>query len=264
MADYPALPLWTDAYLADTGHLTDAQHGLYLRLLMLMWRSPDCRIPNDDGWIAHKLGRPVEIVQSTVRPLVEEFCRPRGKWITQKRLLREFDGCRARSKTQAEKARSRWQRKKSDAAALPPGGTRLNPGNTSLPTPTPTPTPFPDKKDGGGDARATGLAESISALLPANHTVVNFSRIDTWVRQGFDPELDILPAIREVIGRQGPDWTPYSLDYFDKPIARAQKARLKPLPEVTNGIPTFLDRRAKNPEDSFLAGVMRAGSEGRG
>ena len=29
MARFPSLPLFVDAYLADTGHLTDAEHGRY-------------------------------------------------------------------------------------------------------------------------------------------------------------------------------------------------------------------------------------------
>lgn len=32
MAEFPALPLWTDAYIGDTAHLTNEEHGVYLRL----------------------------------------------------------------------------------------------------------------------------------------------------------------------------------------------------------------------------------------
>ena len=42
MATFPALPLWTDAYLSDTDHLTFEEHGVYLRLLMMIWRNPEC------------------------------------------------------------------------------------------------------------------------------------------------------------------------------------------------------------------------------
>lgn len=48
MAEFPALPIFTDAYLADTRHLTAAQHGAYLLLLMMAWRTPDCSLPDDD------------------------------------------------------------------------------------------------------------------------------------------------------------------------------------------------------------------------
>ena len=59
MAEYPALPLWTDAYLADTTHLTDAEHGVYFQLVVHAWRSPDCRLPNDAKWLAPGRHAPV-------------------------------------------------------------------------------------------------------------------------------------------------------------------------------------------------------------
>lgn len=52
MAQFPALPLFTDAYLGDTRHLTAAQHGAYLLLLMTAWRTADCALPNNDDDLA--------------------------------------------------------------------------------------------------------------------------------------------------------------------------------------------------------------------
>ena len=40
MADFPALPFFTDAYLGDTQHLTLEEHGAYQKLLYIAWRSP--------------------------------------------------------------------------------------------------------------------------------------------------------------------------------------------------------------------------------
>lgn len=73
MADYPAFPLWTDAYLADTMHLTDAEHGLYLLMLIHLWRTPKQRFPNDDQWLARKFGMTLEQVRTELRPLIKEF-----------------------------------------------------------------------------------------------------------------------------------------------------------------------------------------------
>jgi len=56
MAEYPALPLFTDAYMADTRHLTTTQHGAYLLLLMTAWRMPDCKLPDDDKLLARWAG----------------------------------------------------------------------------------------------------------------------------------------------------------------------------------------------------------------
>jgi uncharacterized protein YdaU (DUF1376 family) len=52
MAEFPALPLWTDAYLGDTTHLTTIEHGAYLLLLMTAWRTRDCALPDDDRLLA--------------------------------------------------------------------------------------------------------------------------------------------------------------------------------------------------------------------
>jgi hypothetical protein len=44
LAEFPALPLFTDAILADTAHLSHEEFGAYMRILILMWRTPECRI----------------------------------------------------------------------------------------------------------------------------------------------------------------------------------------------------------------------------
>lgn len=56
MADFPAMPFWTDAYLGDTLHLTLEEHGAYVKLLIIAWRSPNCDLPDDDKRLATMLG----------------------------------------------------------------------------------------------------------------------------------------------------------------------------------------------------------------
>lgn len=82
--------LWTDAWIADTCHLTPAERGMYMDLLILMWRTPGCSVPNDDAWLARHLRISLEETCNHLRPLIKEFCRCNEGRITQKRLLSEY------------------------------------------------------------------------------------------------------------------------------------------------------------------------------
>jgi uncharacterized protein YdaU (DUF1376 family) len=55
MSKAPSMPLFWDAYIADTTHLTTEEHGAYFLLLGAMWRH-DCFIPDDDADNARIVG----------------------------------------------------------------------------------------------------------------------------------------------------------------------------------------------------------------
>lgn len=134
MAEYPAVPIWTDSYLADTRHLTTEEHGAYLLLLMEAWRRPGCNLPDDDLLLARLAGLSPER-WAEVKPVVMAFWQRDGRrkvW-TQKRLSRERQYVAHKSKSQRDKAAIRWKKtRKDDAAALP------EPCPADAPTPTPT------------------------------------------------------------------------------------------------------------------------------
>ncbi|MCR6671462.1 DUF1376 domain-containing protein [Devosia ginsengisoli] len=108
MAQFPALPLWTDAYLADTGHLTTLEHGAYLMLLMSMWRAGG-DLPNDDRKLARfaKLTTPQ---WQRIKDTIMEFMTvsPDGLTVSQGRLGDELQYVRDHSKKQAKNSRQRW------------------------------------------------------------------------------------------------------------------------------------------------------------
>lgn len=121
MAEFPALTLWTDAYLSDTRHLSTVEHGAYLLLLMEAWRRPHCDLPDDDAILARMSGlSPKEWAK--VRPVIMEFWTRDGRRKTwsQNRLVKERDAARKRSKSASDNSSRRWNKtKKVDAPALP-------------------------------------------------------------------------------------------------------------------------------------------------
>ena len=149
MADYPAMPLWTDAYLADTRHLNAPEHGAYMLLLMEAWRRRNCSLPDDDRLLA-RLACMTQTEWEASKPTVMEFWKydGRSKTWTQKRLMKERGFVQKKSRSQREKAAKRWDsEKKPDATAVP----KLCQGDAPTPTPTPTPT-VSEPKGSGADA----------------------------------------------------------------------------------------------------------------
>src|SRR5215831_15674437 len=135
MAEFPALPLWTDALIADTYHLTTTQFGAYMLLLIAAWRRPDCSLPDDDKYLA-AVARCGAQKWRSLRPVLAKFHHiENGAW-TQKRLRKERKYVDVISQKQRANVNSRLNKNK-----------RL-PDTTVLPTPyqtdTPTPTPIED------------------------------------------------------------------------------------------------------------------------
>lgn len=138
MADFPSMPLFTDAYLADTRHLSTIEHGAYLLLLMEAWRRPTCSLPNDPSLLARLSGVSIEEWE-LISPSVLEFWSvvKSGKEIVQKRLQKEREFVAKKSAKNRAIAVNHWkQRKSSDANALPDS----MPERCQNDAPTPTPT----------------------------------------------------------------------------------------------------------------------------
>lgn len=114
------MPLWTDAYLADTTHLTTIEHGAYLLLLMTMWRTRDKSLPNDDRQLA-RYARLTPAQWRRIRPTVIAFFDVENDHITQGRLTDEAKAVRQHSELQSNRAKSRWLKTKGtqDATVLP-------------------------------------------------------------------------------------------------------------------------------------------------
>lgn len=168
MAEFPALPLWTDAYLADTRHLSTEEHGAYLLLLMEAWRRPTCALPDDDALLARLAGLPLER-WTDIRATVMAFWSHDGRrreW-RQKRLVSERAWVASKSVSQRDKALRRWKgTKKTDAVAMPEGMPERCPDDAPTPTPTPIEDIAPLERPERGVQRGENAVAARGSRLP--------------------------------------------------------------------------------------------------
>src|SRR5690242_11536403 len=117
MAKLPPLPLWTDDFLSDCSHLSDTEMGLYLRILIQLWRAPKQRMPLEGAWLARKFGKTMIEVEREIMPLIREFCQSNlGKnFFTQKRLVREYKFVMEKREKQSARAKSRKIKESDDS-----------------------------------------------------------------------------------------------------------------------------------------------------
>ena len=66
----PWMPLYVGDYLGDTGHLTTAQHGAYLLLMMHYWRKGE--LPDDDVQLSKITKLPLR-TWCDYRPVLQNF-----------------------------------------------------------------------------------------------------------------------------------------------------------------------------------------------
>lgn len=110
MAELPALPLYTDALLADTSHMSAEAFGAYLRILVVMWRHGG-RLADDDRELARIAGMPLSRWRH-VAVVVRRCLTAAGGQVSQKRLTATLYAVRERRRKLAEAgergAAARW------------------------------------------------------------------------------------------------------------------------------------------------------------
>jgi len=255
MADYPALPLWTDRYLADTRHLDAQRHGAYLLLLMEAWRRPNCTLPNNEIMLA-KLAACTPEQWAEIRDDVMAFWTLDGRsqeW-RQKGLTKERAFVRSKSDKQRDRISKRWKtNKKDDTAVVPQGIPDRYRSDTPTPTPTVSDTSLRSASDGiaapqnrppetpektpekSPSAKAeldriTDLCSAAANLGPNPHpNFIIIAPILSWLKAGADLDMDIIPTIRALSARPGV--TPRGWNYFSEAVMRSFAIRQQSPPE---------------------------------
>lgn len=166
MAEFPALPLFTDAYLGDTTHLSTFEHGAYLLLLIVSWRSPGCCLPDDDGLLA-RYTRMTRDKWRKARPILEPFFTVIDGFWHQARLQDEFQHLQSRKVNASEAGKASAAAKllkranRGSTTVGNPSQRKLNGQSTPIPTPT-----IPLSKEDNGDSDQVFWANAKAFLAP--------------------------------------------------------------------------------------------------
>ena len=91
MAQLPMMPLWTDAWVADTQHLTMEEVGAYLSLLICMWRNNGRPLEQNDRDFARICRVSPKRWNKRLWPRLSQFFDVRDGCLHQKRLERELE-----------------------------------------------------------------------------------------------------------------------------------------------------------------------------
>lgn len=137
MKSAPAIPLFGDAYIADTRHLSLEEHGAYLQLMMIAWRAEDCSLPNDDARIARMIGVTAK-KWGKLKPTIMAFwALENGRW-TQKRLTKERTFVAKKLEQNRESANARWKTKSLENKDVDDANASLPQCERNAPPPPPT------------------------------------------------------------------------------------------------------------------------------
>lgn len=226
------MPLYVADYLSDTGHLTAAESGAYLHLIMHYWLKGG--LPDDDSQLA-RIAR--------MQP---------DEWSAARRVLVSFfhDGWK-HSRIEAEIARSEEKYEKR-AAAGRKGGTSKRGSNAEamlehcsseteagLNQPQSHSSPLREEEEMVEDrASAVDLKILATRLFSAGGVALNraacglesMATPSGWLQQGCDLEADILPTV-SLVSSRAPPGSIRKWSYFAQAVSDARSARTKPLPQ---------------------------------
>jgi uncharacterized protein YdaU (DUF1376 family) len=107
------IPYWrffVGGFAAETQHLSAAQLGHHVRLLMLAWRRASCSIPNEAEWISRRLGVGPDDYSREVVPVLSDLWESDGDDLTNADLRSERLHVEERSEKARKAANARYRR----------------------------------------------------------------------------------------------------------------------------------------------------------
>ncbi|MFP4004622.1 MAG: YdaU family protein [Alphaproteobacteria bacterium] len=156
------MPLYVGDYLRDTQHLSAAQSGAYLHLIMHYWVTGDCL--NDCDSVLWRIAKAdsLEHFQTEIRPFLEPFFRiSHGKW-RHKRVDEELAKAQKNKEAQrvkTEKARAALAAKRASVKGS------VTDTDTVSSTKSPSPSPSPSKES---SVLRTDVSKRVSKVAKPN------------------------------------------------------------------------------------------------
>jgi uncharacterized protein YdaU (DUF1376 family) len=278
----PWMPLYVADYLSDTQHLTAAEHGAYLLLIMQYWIKGS--LPDNDVRLA-RMVRMSEAEWTETRPTIEAFFQPgwRHKRIDEERAEAERLTTAGR---RAGKASADRRKPTNDLATeRPTERQRFGNGTANDLATESQPLQSPSQEDRIGEARAsppTSFTDGSKALansfwkalgfddklqIPPEFSGVDWRAIE-WEKAGWT--ADLIDAEARKLARDSPL---KPLNYFEKVFATSFAKRQAPLPiveirdaekltvthERPNGNATIWQRNGNgNPNGTATGNVVQA------
>lgn len=240
MSEFPSLPLFTDAYLADTRHLSALEHGAYLLLLMMAWRLPDCRLPDDDAKLA-KWAAVDGRTWKRIKPVVMAFWTLAEDQWSQSRLSREREYVSKRAEVARENGKRGGRPKplESRGSENPAGSEWVS--QTKAPNPSPKPTSDKPIAQQPNAARAALPKNWLECCLEANGSGTGFREernvglmspapIIGLLEAGFDFERDILAGIHAKPNASARTWG-YFIPQIRDYVATRDRTAAAPKPQ---------------------------------
>lgn len=173
MSKAPIMPFYTDAYLADTGHLTTEAHGAYLLLLLHCWRCNGAPVADDDRLLARIVKATPRRWRILRRDLLPFFDITDGHW-RQKKLLKTWEEVTRKIELNREKAFKSHDVRRRSVQGSGSGAARA---------------PAPAAQDAAGVPSINQDPESI------NHSEKNYEKIKIQETPTDTPALDALKPI---------------------------------------------------------------------
>ena len=254
MSKAPTMPMYWDAYIADTTHLTLEQHGAYLMLLGAMWRR-EGYLPNNDKLIARMLGcTPAK--WRKLKADLADLLTIEPERITQKKLIeiwqkteQKITKNRANAKRGGRPKSSQKYTAKSNEIndlAKPNGFDSVKPNKTERGD---IPDPDPSNPPNGGSKRARAKPPPSNAdfdLFWEAYGKVGSRQqaLQKWnaaIKGGHDPTVIIAAARAYRSHLQSPGWEaggrspPYQKHGATWLSYQCWEDELPPLPEAKNG-----------------------------